>query len=235
MPHQYTPKVPPLTLNCETCGTPFTIDGYAQRRGTAKYCSRACLYRGMDRRVERSCQHCGVTFLVKRSDFDHISGRGKYCSRQCKAATKNFTRPCVVCGTIVTRPNAWDRGETVYCSPQCQYPTSNGIPRICGWCKKAFTASTNAVNFNKATYCSLKCGGLARRKLDRTKRGGTLYNGWRTAVLQRDHHTCQHCGSEEHLHAHHVQRWSTHPTLRYDPINGLTLCLTCHKAHHRKV
>lgn len=39
------------------------------------------------------------------------------------------------------------------------------------------------------------------------------------------------CNQKERkvLHAHHIQRWADHPTLRYVVGNGITLCKQCHK------
>ena len=56
---------------------------------------------------------------------------------------------------------------------------------------------------------------------------------WREAVFTRDDYICQHC--EERggkLHAHHIKFFSTHPELRTDITNGLTLCVDCHKKVH---
>lgn len=75
-------------------------------------------------------------------------------------------------------------------------------------------------------------------------RGGTTqdrcssaYRAWRFDVLDRDNHTCQHCGytggiKGRPLHAHHIKEWATHPALRLVVDNGLTLCSPCHIAVH---
>lgn len=63
------------------------------------------------------------------------------------------------------------------------------------------------------------------------------YIAWRTAVLERDNYTCQRCRRkcqkyERGLAAHHVKPFATHPLLRYEISNGLTLCRTCHLRLH---
>jgi 5-methylcytosine-specific restriction endonuclease McrA len=55
------------------------------------------------------------------------------------------------------------------------------------------------------------------------------YKKWRQAVFTRDNFRCQHCGSEEHLEAHHIKPFSVAPELMYVVENGLTLCAECHK------
>lgn len=58
------------------------------------------------------------------------------------------------------------------------------------------------------------------------------------AVYARDGYRCTRCGAPKQgpktLHAHHVKPWSTHPELRFDLENLVTLCRTCHHDAHRK-
>lgn len=37
------------------------------------------------------------------------------------------------------------------------------------------------------------------------------------------------CKSKRRLHVHHIIKWSTAASLRYDDSNGITLCHKCHK------
>jgi hypothetical protein len=52
---------------------------------------------------------------------------------------------------------------------------------------------------------------------------------WRKACISRDHHECQLCGEKEHLHVHHLKKWSLFPKERFNPDNGVTVCQWCHK------
>ena len=61
---------------------------------------------------------------------------------------------------------------------------------------------------------------------------GKLYKKWKYEVFVRDNWKCQHCGSEDNLHAHHIIEWKKDEKLRYEISNGLALCNRCHARHH---
>lgn len=66
-------------------------------------------------------------------------------------------------------------------------------------------------------------------------RSSADYTNWRKAVFERDEYTCQRCKKKGgNLNAHHIKKWSKHPSLRYEISNGLTLCKICHKEVHKK-
>jgi hypothetical protein len=56
------------------------------------------------------------------------------------------------------------------------------------------------------------------------------YKKWRSEVRKRDNNICQwpHCGCTKKLQAHHINKWSDFPGLRYNISNGITLC----RYHH---
>jgi 5-methylcytosine-specific restriction endonuclease McrA len=71
------------------------------------------------------------------------------------------------------------------------------------------------------------------RSLERARaRHGAALTRWRAAVLARDGHRCQHCGTDQELHAHHLKTFADHPDLRFEVRNGLTLCIDCHGRVH---
>ena len=65
------------------------------------------------------------------------------------------------------------------------------------------------------------------------KRNNYTYRQWRKAILERDK-KCIVCGSEKNLQAHHIKSFAQHPSLRFDLDNGITMCIDCHRMHHRK-
>jgi hypothetical protein len=59
------------------------------------------------------------------------------------------------------------------------------------------------------------------------------YKTWRKSVFEQNNYTCQHCQIHGvRLNAHHVKPWSKFIHLRYEPSNGITLCVKCHKKIH---
>jgi hypothetical protein len=56
------------------------------------------------------------------------------------------------------------------------------------------------------------------------------YTQWRKDILKRDGKKCKMpgCGSKSRLQVHHIRKWSTASSLRYDLSNGITLCKKCH-------
>jgi len=75
-------------------------------------------------------------------------------------------------------------------------------------------------------------GGIAG---ERSKRyGSDEYKGFVKTCLSRDHYTCQHCGAKNGmgikvvLQVHHLKSYAEHLEDRYDPDNGITLCISCH-------
>lgn len=57
---------------------------------------------------------------------------------------------------------------------------------------------------------------------------------WAYDVKARDGFACVHCGDDRggNLHAHHRKHWATHPSLRFDLDNGVTVCAGCHWLVH---
>ena len=67
------------------------------------------------------------------------------------------------------------------------------------------------------------------RKIPRSAKFDGRYQRWRRQVLERDGYTCRQCGGNDDLHTHHVKPWRYFPELRYEPSNGMTLCIKCHR------
>ncbi len=58
---------------------------------------------------------------------------------------------------------------------------------------------------------------------------------WTKRVKERDNYTCQKCGSEKYLMAHHISHWSYDIHNRVNIENGVTLCKECHALEHPEI
>jgi len=62
-----------------------------------------------------------------------------------------------------------------------------------------------------------------------------IYRKWRLSVYKRDKFKCRwpgckNKGRRTKIHAHHILKWSSHPRLRFELNNGITLCRQHHKS-----
>lgn len=61
------------------------------------------------------------------------------------------------------------------------------------------------------------------------------YKQWRSKVFERDNYTCLECGIKNGsgktviLNADHIKPFALFPNLRFEILNGRTLCESCHK------
>lgn len=62
-----------------------------------------------------------------------------------------------------------------------------------------------------------------------------VYEKWRKDVLKRDRYKCQmpSCKHKKYLQVHHIRKWSSASSLRFDIDNGITLCRYCHSKVNR--
>lgn len=174
-----------------------------------------------------ACEHCGK-IVVKH--LAHMKGRRHtFCSHACYSAWRS----------------AHIRGE--------RHPNWKRQERICAHCGKAVPLPPSRATRARSSFCSAQCHarwleetGAIRAHSNPNWRGGTTdavvrlrgfaaYRRWRAAVLERDQHTCQHCGKKgRRMHAHHIIPLRERPDLRHGVDNGETLCGSCHIREHRR-
>jgi len=92
------------------------------------FCSSECKAEGYDNRVERQCDHCGETFLRRRSHLD--DGSRTFCSNDCKttAYQDRVAVDCENCGdTVEKRRSNYEKYENHYCSVDCRTEHMRGM------------------------------------------------------------------------------------------------------------
>lgn len=60
------------------------------------------------------------------------------------------------------------------------------------------------------------------------------YRNLRKFILKRDNYKCCICHSTKKLNMHHLKNFSSHPELRFDEKNNITVCKLCHDTFHKK-
>lgn len=225
-------KAHPATLynyTCQACGKEFSV----RQRGRT-FCSVECARKL--KRYECKCTECGKLFKSKVSN-------AKWCP-ECLTAT------CEQCEKKFKLPAA---GETRrFCSKKCFYksrigwepPNKKPFYEIeCGICGKKFEVPE--IRKDKARFCSFECANEAKSQITGEdhplwKGGFDLYGRMlslnegsfyrnRKKVLERDNHTCRHCGHKgesNYMDVHHITPVRLGGTSTED--NMITLCRKCH-------
>lgn len=167
------------------------------------------------------CEVCDTEFNEFESRI--ATGRGRFCSRECKHKSGREEITCEQCGQRVLRPrHRVDRSENQYCSRECNWeylrenkeaaPGWEGgakVTRPCDTC--GGTVTRDRSHFYGTVYCSNQCMSEGRK--------GERHHNWvpgtvtwygenwfeqREKALERDNRQCVSCGisREEHRELH---------------------------------
>jgi len=166
---------------------------------------------------------------------------------------KGLFKECGTCGTDVwVKPWKLKRFSNFFCSRDHhhKFQKKNAFNFLCGVCgEKVFTQPTQMKYRNRNT-CSRKCANerktmLAEKRnkenppsqgvLNRRIRYSKKMDEWRIAIFKRDNYTCQDCGARSgngkaiKLNVDHIKSFARFPELRFELLNGRTLCVECHR------
>jgi hypothetical protein len=189
---------------CEICGKGFYTPPSQVAKGNGRYCSKACMGRGRDRRVEIACGTCGTLFLINAYEV----GKQLYCSPSCGMRSRSGDRGprwkggeievmCEWCGKgyMVKQYRA---KETVFCSRRCH-------------------GDHMAVSMVGQNHPSWR-GGWSHCDYPRT-----FNEQFKKMIRDRDMNCCVLCGKPG-KDVHHIDYVKTNTT----PGNCITLCVSCH-------
>lgn len=227
---------------CDQCNASFEM-----RSATQKFCSNKCKIESL--KVTKTCLYCGNDFRTRHDS--------NYCSRSCTVKGTRGARleklECTNCGDEFERKAHEVKGHKVgnFCSRSCwdSYNSSTkgekhhkytSVEVSCSKCGKTFVRQPHAMKSSKH-YCSQECyidemynDTLSDEEREKN-RDYPAYSKWRKDVFLRDDFTCKCCGIRGgKLVAHHILNFHSHPTLRVDVNNGVTLCENCHRSFHKE-
>jgi len=148
---------------------------------------------------------------------------------------------CLFCGSICKKlvnesSKHWENKRR-FCSKQCFDRFRQGKP-----------SPSKGTTFKKGNkiYSVIDTRTKKKGSLNNKWKGGITpihekirkdrkYLKWRKQVLFRDDNTCQACGIKGvKLNVHHELSFSDYPDLRIEVLNGITLCVNCHRKVHSK-
>ena len=88
----------------------------------------------------------------------------------------------------------------------------------------------NVKNYRRGPANNMWRGGIT--PLTQKIRLSGEMQAWRRTVFERDDFTCQMCDQRGgNMHADHIKPFALFPELRFEPSNGRTLCIACHRKY----
>lgn len=154
--------------------------------------------------------------------------------------------PCKECGIYKWRCSSRLDRILTFCSRVCQskYRKENSFTFSCLICDKKVKTQPSQIVLRSRKTCSVKCRsklarklaierrlkyGYTKHQLDRLARYSPEAEAWRKEVFKRDNYTCQICNVRGgYIEADHIKPFSYFPEIRYNLLNGRTLCRKCH-------
>ena len=175
-------------------------------------------------RIQCTCAHCGASF--EETAYRLKNGHGTYCSKPCSklGRRKRVSVNCAFCTTLL---DLWpcEVMERNFCSRVC---TSKGGVSAATRLKQSKIRRGRPAPWVAGKNCHFWRGGITEEH--KALRMSLAYRQWRTAVFTRDDYTCQACKQRGvKLQADHELPFSLYPDLRFEVLNGRTLCIPCHK------
>lgn len=187
--------------------------------------------------MSKPCPQCG-------KPMNRQSKICRSCYLENKAKPENWIKKtCPVClKEFTVHISEINRGQGIYCSIPCARSGSPTRKRIretvtCKNCGREIERHSCSVkkNITNSFFCNKECWNQYNQgenhhgwKGGQNDRVNPDYTKWRKAVLERDKYYCRLCHARRKLEVHHIYRFTTHPDIRWDVDNGITLCHECH-------
>lgn len=232
--------------NCVNCNQEFfQRTGERDKRfSSRKYCSLYCRNHIIREEIEKLCLGCGTKFSRLDSEQHARFIKRKYCTHECYLRCMNNTlrRLEDVTGTEYNGLKF------------LQYLGCQKWKVLCGCGEEFVTSKTDIKSKSLKMPKSCKsCSGKRRSEFAKSRTGprnpfwnpsltdedrvksrkGPNLDCWRTTVFNRDNFRCKVCDCGGKINAHHLDGWKWAIDKRYDPDNGVTLCVKHHREFHK--
>ncbi len=178
--------------------------------------------------IEAECDDCG---LVREVKFGQYRPFCPSCSRKGNRneSWKGGKPKCIDCGCDLAGYNCKSR-EVNRCQP-CHVkwcvgdnnPTYKKENHFCPECSEPMARHSDVCR---------DCWKVDVHNPDAIKRSNMDYK-WSCEVKELASYTCDCCGSNDDMHAHHLESWMVNESLRRELSNGVCLCQSCHVAFHK--
>ena len=124
--------------------------------------------------------------------------------------------------------NTWSKGRKLSAEHKLKVSLSLlGNKRSLGY-KHSLETSEKWSNLRRGENHYNWQGGLTT--LNGRIRNSLKAKQWRIQVFERDNYICQECGKQGgELNADHIKPFALYPNLRFELLNGRTLCVPCHR------
>ena len=175
--------------------------------------------------MDKTCLQCNKVFTKKKHDSTNQWNSRQFCSRSCKSKYTGFK--------VGHKINIGNKNHLGFNHSQ---KTKDKLRKI----------SLKQFENGMPLETRIKMGNSKKGEKSPSWKGGITpinfkirnsfeYKLWRTAVFERDNHTCIWCGIKSKknvkviLHADHIKPFALYPEFRFAIDNGRTLCIDCHK------
>lgn len=190
-----------MIKNCLQCDKEFKTHLSYIKRGYGKFCSLLCTYAslGWRQKIGKTCKKVGVGKWMKGRTMSSLNKQ-----KLIEAATG---------------VNNWRwKGGKPECKDCFKQLSSYGA-KLCVRCKGLSFRGEKNPAWKGDIYPA-----------NRRDRDSDRYKNWAELVKEQDDYRCMDCGGRGgKLESDHIYRFAYYPRLRFEILNGQTLCVNCHK------
>lgn len=175
------------------------------------------------------CSQCNKEFKRNQRFSEKQWKSTRFCSLQCFGNSRKGRKEEIIeCNNCKKELKVFCYKKQKYCSHGCfsKWLAIHQIGRINS--EETRKRISDKVKGRYAEKSSNWKGGITPK--NHRLRNSPEYEKWRLSVFKRDWFRCLDCGEKKNnIEADHIYRFVDYPRLRFEILNGQTLCKECHK------